>query len=290
MAASSTALGSVVLRCAPWFQQPDPPLRARDLLHVFGFSGFGPGLQPPIARWFERETKQLGLSSASHLMPLSLSRLVLQARLLDAPLSQWLARCRQLALDDTRSDELRRSALALEARLRALQACNRGETFEQAFQDTDQAWDDFDALVYELLGEEASALGGRGPAPQTLGAMRSLFSGLRVRLHDDPAARTILASLHQRRDRASSLANAREALGVSIESGQVAQGVDILEYEHYDGRPSGTLILLDVHHQGIAARPTPDPLLTEDQQSGLGAGHLPQALSLIHISEPTRPY
>lgn len=270
-AAMASALGGLVLRVVPWFTEPDPPLRVSDVAWVFGHRVLGRSLKPPAERALERERTEAGLDEGC-VRPgrRVLARMLREAKVLDAPLTRWLGRLRILFTSVDRDDRIRGAALALWIRLRMLQARIAGESLGKALSAQDGPdLDDFDSLVAELLGEDIAEQG-KDAQPLSLGALKEFLCDLRPRVHDDLAARAVLHALNEKRDAAADPATAREALSSPVDSSRLGVGIDVLTYDDWDGRPASRLILLDVHHKGLARRPTPDPLLTEAEQTALG--------------------
>lgn len=276
--AAASALGGLVLRMVPWFLGDDAPLRVLDVAWVFGHRVLSGGLSPVAERALEREREAQGLE-ARLVRPgrRALAECLRETRILDAPLSRWIARLGVVAFDAARKDWIRGAALALRVRLQLLQARAGGERPSMglgAAADSGPALDDFDALVAELLGEEALQIEAAEdealPAAHSIGALLLFLRDLRPRLHDDVAARAVMGALKDRWSLGADVATVREALNSPVEPGALGAGVDILRYDDWDGRPARQLLLLDVHHKGLSRRPTPDPLLTEAEQHAVG--------------------
>jgi len=264
------ALASAVARCAPWFAQDDPPIRAADLAWVLGRTSLGQRLHPAAQLHLERRLAELDLDpDAARLTGRRVVQVIQQTRLLDAPLSRWLQVTE--ARDDPR-------VIAIHVRLEMLRCCIRGERLDDAFPvPGGQALDDFDDVIAQLLDD---GVPGEAPPPRahTLGALKAYLLACRVRVHDDPVAVAILAALKRRADWAASGAHVTEALSGSIDPGVVAAGVDVLTYDDYDGRPSDRLLLLDVHDKGLSQRPGADPLLDPTTLQALG---MPSGRTLV---------
>jgi hypothetical protein len=258
----SHALASAVTRCTPWFTEADPPIRASDLAWVLGRTALGRRLHPAAQAHLDQHLDEREIeASESRLTRNGVVQLIKKTRLLDAPLSRWIATVG--ALDDPR-------APALHVRLQMLRGCIQGEALEDTFPSTnDTPMDDFDDIVAQLLDD---GIPGEAPPPQpfTLGALKAYLLACRVRIHDDPAAVAILGALKRRGHWRASGAHVTEALSGTIDPGVVATGVDVLTYDDYDGRPSRTLLLLDVHDKGLARRPATDPLLSTEALRELG--------------------
>lgn len=267
--AAASALGGLVLRITPWFTQVDPPLRVSDLAWVFTHPALSGGLCPAGEQHVANGLEALGLSAdLGRLGRRNAAALLREARVLDAPLSRWLGRLEVLARQASRSPSVRGAAVALKVRLQLLQSWIAGSALPPPLQGG-PGWDDFDALVAELLGD-TGPIADRNREPRSLGALGQFVVDLRPRVHDDAAARVVLGALRDRAAVQADPATVREALGSPIDPPALGAGVDVLAIDDYDGRPSGRLILLDVHHQGIARRPTPDPLLDDGELASLG--------------------
>ena len=104
-----------------------------------------------------------------------------------------------------------------------------------------------------------------------MGAIRSFLVACRVDIADDPLARAILAALGRRADWDASPAHVAHALRGSVDPGVLTEGVAVMTYADWDGRPARQVLLLDVHDKGIARRPAPDPLLEDRDLEALGA-------------------
>lgn len=271
-------LAGVIRRCVPWFTgASDPPLRAVDLHEVLRHPMVGDEL-PEVARvWLEVELEAAGHDAHIALRPRGLAKAIRRARHLHAPLSAWIV---EVEARSRRTDEPRLAAdsLRLLARLKVLQACLRGTPFQDAFPVEgpvgDSDWLDFDALISQLVDEqdEIQPAENEPPAiPGTLGCLRRFLLACRVRTRDDPAALHILAALRRGVDRPATRPDVLQLLTGSAERDDLHPGIQVLSYDEYDGRPCGTLVLLDVHDQGIAVRPKPDPLLTQAALASMGS-------------------
>ncbi len=276
-------LASVIRRAVPWFAgASDPPIRAVDLNFVLRHPMVDSRLPPPALEWLEARLR--GLSDDddpeapvnTRLSPREVAKIIKRARHLDAPLSRWI---QELDALSHRTDEPRTAsrALRLLARLQVLQACVRGETFQETFgseaPEEEADWGDFDALVANLLGDQDPTALPETPPGGTLGALRRFLLACRVRTREDPASLRILGALRRGSEQPATRSSALELLYGTVDRGEVRPGVEILSYDDYDGRPIGQLILCDVHDQGVGARPAPDPLLTEAQLEALGVIH-----------------
>ncbi len=258
----SHALASAVTRCVPWFAEPDPAIRVSDLAWVLGQTALGRRLHPAAQFHLERTLAERGLDpQEARLRRYGVVKTLEQTRLLDAPLSRWILKTE--GVDDAR-------ALAINVRLKMLRCCINGESLDDAFPaPADAPWDDFDDIVAQLLDD---GIPGENPPPKahSLGALKAFLMACRVRVHDDPAAVAILGALRRRQDWSAAPAYVAEALNGAIDPGLVATGADVLTYDDYDGRPSGLLVLLDVHDKGVARRPGTDPLLAPEALRALG--------------------
>lgn len=270
------SLASVIRRCVPWFAgRSDPSIRAVDLHEVLRHPLVAQALPPPAEAWLSEQLAALGAPDASHaLSPRDATAAIKRCRHLDAPLSRWLDESLALmARDDEDGVPVRMAKL--HARLQVLAAAVRGETFRETFGNDEPEemldWGEFDALVATLVGDHQLDVVPE-PAPSgTLGALRRFLLACRVRTRDDPAALRILGALRDGADRPATRADVLQVLVGTVQRSICAQGVEIVHYEDYDGRPSARLVLADVHDQGIASRPRPDPLLRPHEIAALGA-------------------
>ncbi|MBX2796133.1 MAG: PD-(D/E)XK nuclease family protein [Myxococcales bacterium] len=269
-------LASAVMRCVPWFGPTDPWIQVSDLAAVLGQTAFGRDLHPAAEAWLERRLKERGLEgSQARLSRRRVARVLQDARLLEAPLRLWLQRMEELGepVSAARADRARAArATSLEVRLRLLAAAVEGQPIDEALRDEgellDYDADDFEAIVAELLGE----VPGDAPAhTPTLGAVRSFLVSFRVQVHGDPVARAVLGALGRRASWPADPAHAAHALSGTIDPGLSPDGVQIVSYADWDGRPARQLLLLDVHDKGLARRPSPDPLLSDPELRALGA-------------------
>lgn len=273
-------LASVIRRAIPWFDgNPDPAIRAVDLNFVLRHPMIDRRLPPPALAWLREKLEALGEDpERTDLTPRAVAKIIRRARHLDAPLSRWLHELDALsARTDLEGGRTAPRALRLAARLRVLEACVKGATFGDTFgvqgPEEDADWGDFDALVANLLGDQDPTALPDTPPGGTLGALRRFLLACRVRTGDDPASLRILGALRRGSDRPATRVSALELLRGAVDKGEVRPGVEILTYEDYDGRPCGQLVLCDVHDQGVAVRPNPDPLLSEAALEGLGILH-----------------
>lgn len=265
-------LASAVRRAVTWFGGGDPSILAVDLFFVLSRAALGRRLHPAAAAWLTRDVSD---GEVERFDERALALVLERTRLRDATLGRWLHRVQELsegrfkAKDD--EDRLRvvGAARHLEVRLRLLDAAVRGVSVPDALGGVPAFdADDFEDALLELLGEVP---GPTLPAPRTLGALARLLVELRVRLHDDPVARAILAALRARGDHPASPARIHEVLsGPGLDPGVLADGVDVLPLEEWDGRPCRTLVVLDVHDHGLARPVPPDPLLSEAECRALG--------------------
>lgn len=275
-------LSSVVVRCAPWFQSIDPWVQVGDLAAVFGQLALHSSLHPAAEALLDRRLDHAGLvRSEAQLSRRGVVQVLEDARLLEAPLSRWISRMAELQVprSDAASDRRRAArAAAVEVRLQILQATLAGEPLDEAFSDEPLQFDedDFDAIVAELLGDDSLVI----PQGQTLGAIRSFLVACRVDIAEDLLARAILAALGRRADWDASPVHVAHALRGSVDPGILPQGVDVITYADWDGRPARQVLLLDVHDKGIARRPSPDPLLEDRELQALGA--LTGSASVVH--------
>jgi hypothetical protein len=267
-------LAAVIRRGVPWFSGAlDPAVRAVDLHEVLRHPLLGQRLPPPAREWLGDRLEALGEPrDATWLSPRDLTAAIKRARHLDAPLSRWIDTLDALQARDDEDRTPARSA-RLQARLMVLKATVTGVPFTEVFgtdaPEDDDDWGDFDALVSSLIGDDLHL-----PRPLaetgTLGALRRFLLACQVLSGDDPAALRILGALRKAQDRPATRLEALQCLIGQVERAECRGGVEIIAYEDYDGRPSGQLILCDVHDQGVAARPRPDPLLSDAQLRAMG--------------------
>lgn len=269
------SLASVIRRCVPWFAgASDPSIRAVDLHEVLRHPLIAQALPPPAETWLSERLAALGVPDEPHaLSPRDVTVAIKRCRHLDAPLSRWLGESEALMARDDEAG-LPVHMAKLYARLGVLAAAVRGEPFQDVFgneaPEEELDWGEFDALISSLVGDQQLDII-EPPAPAgTLGALRRFLLACRVRTRDDPAALRILGALRDGAHRPATRADALQVLIGTVQRSICAQGVEIVHYEDYDGRPSRQLILTDVHDQGIAARPRPDPLLKPHELAALG--------------------
>ncbi|NCG18929.1 MAG: hypothetical protein GWP91_07950, partial [Rhodobacterales bacterium] len=266
-------LAAIARRVAPWFSVDEPAIRLADLAWVLGHRLFD-GLQRNGKQHLTRAIEDRCLTAPpEHLYRQAMPALFRATSLLDAPLSQWLVRLQSLADQEALRPAVRVAALGLFTRLRLLKACRDGQPFSIEFGQGERSFDGYDDRVAELLGEPPPSIYGGGAIPggQSLGAVSRFLTSLRPGIQGDPGARAVLVQLHESRNTLTTSVSAVHALSVPLHDNRLRDGVDLLHVDHWDGRSCGQLIILDVHHQGITRRPTPDPLLSESQQAHLGA-------------------
>ncbi len=275
-------VAGAVRRAAAWFAEgADPAIQSGDLELVLARTSLGRALHPAVEAFLARRLEAFPEPLRGRLGRRRLVEVVDAARLLDAPLSRWIARMaeidagRFLARSDQQRERIRAASHHLLARLLVLSASTRGIPLEEALGEADPRPlafdpDDFEEALRELLGDEVPepAL----PAAGTLGALKRFLVACRLRVHDDPVARAILAALHRRASLPATLPMAHAILsGPGLDPGVLRDGVDVLLIDDWDGRPCRTLVVTDVHDHGLARRPAPDPLLDDAEIRALGA-------------------
>ncbi len=286
---SSHEVASAVRRAAAWFSEGarvvglpfgealgDPPVQAEDLSFVLARIGVGPP-HPAVAAFVDGRLAAAGLT-ATFVTRALLDEVIRHARLIEAPLSAWIARLAGVAAGICTEQHpgklavLRAAAIAVRARVLVLQAALQRRPLLRVLEDDAGVAlsfdpDDFDQVIAQLLGSDA--LGADLPAPTTLGAVHRFLVESRLRVHDDPAAQAILGSLGRRAAWPAGPAWVHQALGGAHDPGILGDGVDVLLADDWDGRPSTTLLLLDVHDHGLARHGRPDPLLADEEIAGL---------------------
>lgn len=268
-------LATVIRRCVPWFGgAEDPSIRATDLHEVLRHPLLAQRLPPPADSWLRARLEALGDDpDSTWLSPRELTRAIKRARHLDAPLSRWLAELEALQ-SRTDEDGVPARSARLQARLGVLQAAVQGRTYQEVFDndapEEEDDWGEFDELVTRLLGDQNPSLPPPIEPAGTLGALRRFLLATQVRTKDDPAALRILGALRAASTRPATRLEALQCLHGVVERAECRSGVEIIAYDDYDGRPTGQLVLCDVHDQGVAARPRPDPLLRDAQLRAMG--------------------
>ncbi|MCB9672073.1 MAG: PD-(D/E)XK nuclease family protein [Alphaproteobacteria bacterium] len=269
-------LASVIRRCVPWFAgSANPNIRATDLHEVLRHPLIARRLPPPAETWLTEQLTALGdpHPERTWLSPRDLTRAIKRCRHLDAPLSRWTEEAKALMERDDEPRTPARMARFL-ARLGVLEASIRGVEFREIFgtdaPEEEADWGEFDALITSLIGDQDPDLPPPLAPSGTLGALRRFLLACKVRTRDDPGALRILGALRNGADRPATRTDVLQVLVGSVARAECAQGVEIVAYEDYDGRPCDVLVLCDVHDQGVAARPRPDPLLSDVHLTALG--------------------
>ena len=220
-------LAAAARQAARWLMSgPDPLLRAGEIEHWVGRAGLGRHLSA------EREALCAGAGGAGWFSRRSVIAALERTRLLEAPLSLWIARLAALPVQPTEDTWTRPTAIRLAALLSLLEA--PGET------------------------------------PGSIGAVRRVLLDAGVRFHDDPIARAILGAMRDGADAPADAIGIDDLLARPQDDHTLRSGVEILTYEEYDGRPAARLVLLDLHDKGIARRSSPDPLLDEASLDAIG--------------------
>lgn len=287
---ASHGLADVLREALPWFDgSPDPCVRASQLDRVLVSPWVGRHLPAPVRDELTSRIKALpGLELAADADPLHVSarrvtKVLEAARIDEAPLSVWSEGLARLGRGEGREPRgrdvgvwTRQAALVLRARLDRLVACVRSEPFSGA---TAVATGDDGArpLVPENLGmvgpaalDDERTTPPELPAAGTLGALRRFLVDCHLRVADDELGAALVRALGEAADRPATAGELRNALAGTADSGRVLDGVEVLTYDDYDGRPSELLVLLGVHDKGIARAPAPDPLLSEGTLAALG--------------------
>lgn len=159
--------------------------------------------------------------------------LLAQLRLNRAPLSAWIERVKavEARLQEGDTNERRRtSARVLRERLERLKL--RAE----------------DGTLW-ALGDYVGSLG---------------------LLEPDPLGRAIVGALKARGDAAATQQALDDLLESSTSARAVHDGVTVLQYRDYDGRPAPVLVLAGVHDKGLGRVPNPDAFLRPNDLASLG--------------------
>ncbi len=107
-------------------------------------------------------------------------------------------------------------------------------------------------------------------AGQRLGDLARCVQDLGLADPTDRLGHAIIRALRDAGYRPASPDTYDDALASGVGSGRVDDGVQILAYGDYDGRPSGRLVLTGVHNKGLAAAPERDPFLRDQDLQALG--------------------
>lgn len=277
------ALASAVRRAASWFAEPpDPPVQIADLAFVLGCTALHRELHPAAeqarraliaTRPPRKGGTDIDVDADAQLSRRSIAAALEEARLLDAPLSAWTRRLVE-RVGQARKGWIAAASAAIAVRLTLLSAALAARSVEDALSELVGAPltfdpDDFDDVIAELLGDGVAehAL----PGGHTLGAVKRFLVSLRVRVHDDPVARAVLAALRDRSEWPVTPSHVHHALARSNDLDVLSDGVDVISVDDWDGRPCRQLIVLDAHDHGLTRRTSPDPLLTEAELADLGA-------------------
>jgi hypothetical protein len=279
-------LARVVRLAANWFSgEQDPLVRASHLQRVLGDRIVGQAFPAQIGKSLDERLAALYADSKEdvpdRLLRLSgrqLTSAVVNARIVEAPLSQWIeqfaSQSNTPAPPGSAHDEAHRyhrndvrAATLLLERLRLLQASilatpiastniEQGEVLESAEPgyvgselDGDGEPEDYVETVHA-----------EQPLAGTFGALRRFLTLCTLHVRDDPAAKAVLSALGEHRSDTVTGPAVETVLAGNSQTGVLAEGVEVMQYEEYDGRPSSLLLLLGVHDKGIGRTPAPDPL------------------------------
>lgn len=262
-------LASAVERCAAWLSGPDPQIQADDLSWIL-CRVLAARPHPAAATLLSHRLAAHGLSGEPiQLLEPRVRALLGATGLRGAPLRRWLAELDELSTPGPQIPAPRAAlASAIWVRLWLLERTCRGQPIEPPGGPLAAAdHDGFEWWLADRLGEERPAA---PPPPGTLAALRAWLVACRLELHDDPGALSILAALGRHARLPATPRHAAHALRGIFDPGQLEDGVQLVRYAEWDGRPAGQLLLLDLHDGGITRRPPPDPLLSTAQIEALG--------------------
>ncbi len=289
-------LARVVRLSGNWFSgDKDPLVRASHLQRVLGDRLVGqafPGhtlaaLEQRVAGLFADCDEEFP-ARPLHLSGRRLTAAIVNARIVEAPLSQWIEQLASQAAmeapDGIVADEKSRfhrtavqAAILLEARLRLLQACVTGQPWNK---EDDTEPEATEHMERGHIGRELDETGepedqhqsavAKTPAPGSFGALRRFLVHCTLQVRDDPAGKAVMAALREHRLESVSGPAVETVLAGSSQTGVLAYGVEVMQYDEYDGRPSGLLLLLGIHNKGIARAPSPDPLAHDDVLASVG--------------------
>jgi RecB family exonuclease len=107
----------------------------------------------------------------------------------------------------------------------------------------------------------------RGP---TMGDVSAFLKRLSLRTFGDRVAMTIQRALADARSRPATEAVLDEALDGAASSRELHRGVTLLDYAHYDGRPSALCLLTGLHSKGVGQAPAPDPFFSVETAARWG--------------------
>jgi len=108
-----------------------------------------------------------------------------------------------------------------------------------------------------------------------LGGMAKLISARRLSNPSDRLGYAVQGSLRSQSALLATREHLQHALSGATGSTRVGDGVTVLRYEEYDGRPVERLVLLDVHHKGLGKAPTPSPFLGSGDRACMGLSDPP---------------
>jgi len=129
------------------------------------------------------------------------------------------------------------------------------------------------AVHTQALGIADCVSGQLQGGPGTLGALVDLVHRFRLEEPCDPTTDRILAAMLRSAELPATPARLEEAVAGIADRGEIRSGVEIMTYDDYDGRPSRTLLLCDVHDRGVSSRPAADPLLSVTELDRIGVLH-----------------
>ena len=263
------AVSALFRQALPWFNgEPDPAIRAAHLDTVLTSPLCGGHFPEAIRETLARDIRGLfghgdtapEAGREARLSAREMTTAIRAARIVEAPLSVWIERVGRFAAEEHKP-ALRRGALVLAARLQRLRSCVLGEGFEQ-----DMETETRDGPDRGMEGASTLDVGGEKKPPPlagTLGALRRFLLDCRLRVHEDPVARELLATLREASAVAATGKELMRTLRGSTSSGWTDDGIDVLTYDDYDGRAVDLILLLGVHNKGLTSAPTPDPVLSE---------------------------
>lgn len=288
MALARHPLCAVLSTALSWFSGvEDPPIRAAHLGQVLTNRLVKNGFPSAIEKDLRKRIAGLDWSKTPyapesdrflHLNRHQITRGIAAARIIEAPLSVWIARFEHLAaLDD--APEYNRRAMVLEARLRRLREWTVGVKEDGESAPPGDAQEDVATLADDRPEDPEERIPDSDApedGPGTLGAMRRFILECGVAGKKDPVTMALLAALRENASSQAEPAQLQAALSGSASSGLLLKGVEILTYDDYDFRVASRLLLLGVHNKGLALPPTPDPLADSDQQwvRGVAGGDL----------------
>jgi RecB family exonuclease len=130
-----------------------------------------------------------------------------------------------------------------------------------------------------LMAWRLEALEAQRAAGSTLRQLRDFVRGFGVKTfgagRPDTVAMAVLGSLLEEGKRPATAEHLAEAMAGSAGAGELHDGVVLLPYDHYDGRPADLLLATGLHARGFGRAPSPDPILAAGplRKLGLLSGH-----------------